>query len=171
MKKLLLSILCVSSLAITACEKKPLYNNDSRHAVAVIILSKDNAANIENDLTQLQTLSNTKAEEVGNLQTEIMKAAQTGDLSAVRAKVDKLKIFVEGFNKELDELPLQSAEVSALKDKIKETNEISSQMAEASVSSSPDMDKITELQKKAIENQKVLLAEIQRLQAKANSVK
>lgn len=44
-------------------------------------------------------------------------------------------------------------------------------MAEASVSSSPDMDKITELQKKAIENQKVLLAEIQRLQAKANSVK
>lgn len=172
MKKRLLSILCVAALVLTACDKKPLYNNGSGHAVAVMILSKDNAANIENDLTQLQTLSNTKAEEAINIQTQITKAAQRGDLSAVRTLVDKLKIFVDGFNKDLDELPLQSSEVSALKDKMKETNEIGIQIAEEGVfSSSPDMDKITELQNKAIENQKIMLAEIQILQTKANSVK
>ena len=54
---------------------------------------------------------------------------------------------------------------------MKETNTISIEMAEAGLSSPPDMNKITELQKKAADNQKEMLTIMQTLQTKANEAK
>jgi len=175
MKKLLISTLCVASLALVACDKKPHDNNASGAGTATtapaVQYSTNNNADIKSDLTQVQTLSNTRAQEAVNFQTEIMKSAQTGDQNAVKDTVSKMKSFVEGFNKDLDNLTLKSSEVDNFRNKMKETNTISIEMAEAGLSSPPDMNKITELQKKAADNQKEMLTIMQTLQTKANEAK
>ncbi len=99
MKKLLISTLCVASLALTACDKKPASGtasgSGSTAATApAVTLSTNNAADIKNDLIQIQTLSNTKAQEAVNFQTEVMKAAQSGDKNAVGGVIDKMKAFI-----------------------------------------------------------------------------
>nr|WP_174506955.1 hypothetical protein [Acinetobacter sp. Marseille-Q1620] len=176
MKKLLISTLCLVSFALTACDKKPqdtkaggVVGNSSQPATAS--LSNNNISDIKNDLLQLQTLNNTQAQETANFQTEVIKAAQSGKVEEVRTVVDKMQAFVDGFNKNLDNIPLKSTEVSALKDKIKQSNNLGLELAQAGIANPPDITKINELQKKGTDLQKDILTEMQNLQTKANNAK
>ncbi|WP_373350590.1 hypothetical protein [Acinetobacter bereziniae] len=172
MKKLLLATLCASALALTACDKKPAdaaSGTNSKPAAAAVSLSTNNAADIKSDLTALQTMSTAKAKEALNFQTEVMQAAQKGDKDALKGVVDKMKTYVDGFNKDLDGLALKSTEVASVRDKMKESNNLGVEMSEAGLASSPDPQKIMELQKKGTELQQSLLTEMQALQTKANA--
>lgn len=175
MKKLLISTLCVTSLALVACDKKPHDNNASgagtTAAAPAVQYSTNNNADIKSDLTQVQNLLTTRGQEAVDFQTEIMKSAQTGKQDAIKDTIGKMKTFIEGFNKDLDNLTLKSSEVDNYRNKIKENNTISMGIAEAGLSNPPDMNKITELQKKAADNQKEMLSVMQTLQTKANEAK
>lgn len=176
MKKLLLASLCMASLALTACDKKPTdatAGTDSKPTTTqpTVSLSTDVAADIKSDLEQIQTLSMNKAKEALEFQNEVAQASQKGDRAALQTIVDKMKTYTEGFNKELDALTLKSSEADALRTKMKEANAFGVEMSEAGLSNPPDVNKLTELQKKGIDLQQSLLTDMQNLQAKANTTK
>lgn len=171
MKKLLLTVLCTTALTLTACDKTPneAPTHVSNTTAPAVALSTDNLADIKTDFAALQTMSTDKAKEALSFQTEIMQAAQTGDKAALTGMVDKLKTYVEGFNKDLDNLALKSSEVASLRDKMKESNQLGLEMSEAGLSDKPDAEKIMELQKKATEVQHSIITETQALQSKVNT--
>lgn len=177
MKKLLLATLCASAFALTACDKKPnetastASSSEPVAAQPAVTLSQDNAADIKSDLTQIQTLSTAKAKEALEFQNEVTQAAQKNDKAALQGVVDKMKSYVDGFNKDLDALTLKSTEVDSIRGKMKESNNLGVELSQAGIASSPDMAKITELQKKATELQQGLLTDMQALQTKANAAK
>lgn len=178
MKKLLLASLCMASVALTACDKKPNEaatttgtDNQPVATQAAVALSKDVAANIKSDLIQIQTLSTNKAKEALAFQNEVTQAAQKNDKAALQGIVEKMKSYTEGFNKELDALTLKSSEVDAVRSKMKEANNLGVELSEAGLKNPPDMNEINTLQKKATEMQQALLTEMQNLQTKANTAK
>ena len=175
MKKLLLASLCMTAFALTACDKKP---NDSTSTstektttatASTASLSNNVVADIRSDLDQIQTLSNTKAQEALKFQTDVTQAAQKGDKAALDKVVKQMDEYVDTFNDELEDLKLKSSEGDAVRSKMKESNKVGLELAEEGIKSPPDVTKITELQKKATEIQQALLQDMQSLQAKVNS--
>ncbi|WP_407303049.1 hypothetical protein [Acinetobacter sp.] len=180
MKKRLLASLCFAAMAITACEKKPnetpassssspAVTSPARTQPASTTLSSNNAADIKNDLNQIQILSNSRAKEAAALQEKANQAAQKNDKASLNSIVAEMKTYIARFNQDLDALSLKSSEIDKLREKIKESNNIGIQLSEASIANTPDTQKITELQNRAIELQKELVTEMQALQAKAKS--
>ncbi|NHB59350.1 hypothetical protein [Acinetobacter shaoyimingii] len=174
MKKLLIASLCMTALTLTACDKKNSDATTSNHsnttsAPASISLSKDNVADIKNDLTQLQTLSNAKSQEALKFQDEANKAAEQGKAPELTAVVNKMESFVVSFNKDLDALPIKSKEADSIRSKMKQSNDLGLELAKASIKTPPDMDKINALQKKAVDLQQELMTEMQTLEVKVNS--
>lgn len=174
MKKRLLASLCVAAFALTACDKKPneapvaTENSTSMAQPAAVSYSSNNNTDIKNDLNQIQTLSNTRAQEAIDFQNKATQAAQKGDKATLTSIVTDMKTYITNFNKELTDLSLKSTEVDAVRSKMIESNNLGIQLSEASIASNPDMKKITELQNQATTLQKELLTEMQALQTKAN---
>lgn len=169
MKKLLIATLCASAFALAACDKKPAdatSGTDSKPAATAVALSTNNIADIKSDFTALQAMSTEKAKEALNFQTEVMAAAQKGDKAALQGIVEKMKAYVETANKDLDGLALKSSEVASVREKMKESNKLGVEMSELGLSSTPDSQKIMDLQKKGTELQQSLMTEMQALQAK-----
>ncbi len=173
MKKLILASLCAVALGLTACEKKPndaeTTTSTTTAATTVTALSNGVDADIRADLDKIQTLSNAKAQEALKFQNDVMQAAQKGDKAALDAVVDSMDKYVDSFNDELEALDLKSAEADSIRDKMKESNDLGLDLAEAGVETPPNMEKITELQKKATELQQSLLQEMQTLQTKVTA--
>ncbi len=175
MKKRLLASLCFSAMALTACDKKPNEapaSSSTRPAStqpATAALSSNNAADIKNDLKQIETLSNSRAKEAVALQNKANEAAQKSDKASLNAIVAEMKTYIARFNQDLDTLNLKSSELDAVRDKIKESNNIGIELSEASIANTPDSKKITELQNRATQLQKELLTEMQALQTKAKT--
>ncbi len=173
MKKLLIASLCMTAFTLTACDKK---TNDSttvqpeaQAPATMTALSNNVVADIKSDLEQIETLSNTKAQEALSFQTEVTQAAQNSDKKALEAVVDKMEKYVDSFNHDLEALKLKSNEADALRDKMKDSNDLGLELAEAGVETKPDMNKVTELQKKAVELQQSILTDMQALQAKVKT--
>lgn len=173
MKKLFITTLCLTAFTLTACDKKPADSTTTKAEANVSApatsLSNNVATDIKSDLEQLQTLSNTKAQEALSFQSDLTQAAQTGEKKALEAVVDKMDTYVDGFNDDLDTLKLKSSEAVNLRDKMKESNKIGLDLAEAGIDTTPDMNKITELQKQAIDLQQSILKDMQDLQTKAKT--
>ena len=173
MKNLFITTLCLTAFTLTACDKKPADSTTAKAETNVSApaasLSNNIAADIKSDLEQLQTLSNTKAQEALSFQSDLTQAAQTGEKKALEAVVDKMDTYVDGFNDDLDTLKLKSSEAVNLRDKMKESNKIGLDLAEAGIDTMPDMNKITELQKQAIDLQQSILKDMQDLQTKAKT--
>ena len=74
--------------------------------------------------------------------------------------------YVDSFNDDLEALKLKSTEANGLRDKMKDSNELGLELAEAGVETKPDMNKVNELQKKAVDLQQSILTDMQALQAK-----
>ena len=173
MKKLILASLFAVALGLTACEKEP---NDAETTTStttapttVTALTNGVDADIRADLDKIQTLSNAKAQEALKFQNDVMQAAQKGDKAALDAVVDSMDKYVDSFNDELEALDLKSSEADSIRDKMKESNDLGLDLAEAGVETPPNMEKITELQKKATELQRSLLQEMQTLQTKVTA--
>lgn len=170
MKKLLIAALCLTTFTLTACDKKPAdvetTKTETTIATPVSALSSNVPADIKTDLEQLQTLSNAKAQEALSFQADLTQAAQTGEKKTLDAVVDKMDTYVDHFNDELDALKLKSSEATTLREKMKESNDIGLDLAEEGIKAQPDMNKINELQKKAIDHQQSILKDIQDLQSK-----
>ena len=180
MKKRLLASLCFAAMALTACDKKPneapASSSTSPAATppastqpATAALSSNNAADIKNDLKQIETLSNSRAKEASALQNKANEAAQKSDKASLNAIVADMKSYIARFNQDLDALKLKSSELDAVRDKIKESNNIGIELSEASIANTPDSKKITELQNRATKLQKELVTEMQALQTKAKT--
>lgn len=180
MKKRLLASLCFAAMALTACDKKPneapASSSTSPAATppastqpATAALSSNNAADIKNDLKQIETLSNSRAKEASALQNKANEAAQKSDKASLNAIVADMKSYIARFNQDLDALKLKSSELDAVRDKIKESNNIGIELSEASIANTPDSKKITELQNQATQLQKELVTEMQALQTKAKT--
>lgn len=173
MKKLLIASVCMTAFTLTACDKK---TNESTTAQAenntpatVVSLSNNVVADIKSDLEQIDTLSNTKAQEALSFQSEVAQAAQTGDKKALETVVDKMEKYADDFNNDLEALKLKSTEADSLRDKMKDSNDLGVELAEAGVDAKPDMAKVTELQKKAVELQQSILKDLQALQTKVKT--
>lgn len=177
MKKLLLASLCMATVTLTACDKKPhdaaapASGSSSTSQPAATSFSTGKAADIKSDLMLIQNMSTTKAKEALTFQSEVTQAAQKGDKAALQGIVGKMKTYVDSFNADLDALSLKSSEVDSVRKKMKESNNLGVELSEAGLSSTPDMNKITELQKKATELQQSLLTDMQNLQNTANTAK
>lgn len=173
MKKLLVASLCMTALALTACDKKTNPDSSSTQAentaTVVTTLSDNVLTDIRSDLDQIQTLSNAKAQEALKFQTDVTDAAQKGDKAALDTVVDQMKTYVGAFNDDLKALALKSKEGDAVRIKMQESNNLGLELAQAGVKMPPDMNKITELQKKAIDSQQALLQDMQALQTKINA--
>ncbi|WP_179999922.1 hypothetical protein [Acinetobacter sp. YH12239] len=165
MKKLLIASLCTTAVFLTACDKKS--NDQSSPTAAETVqsntLSTNVNADIQHDLDLLDQISNTKAQEALAFQNEVTQAAQNNNKAELDAVVEKMDNYVEQFNDDLDKLALKSTEGASLRDKMKESNELGLDLAEAGVKEKPDMNEITELQKKAVELQQSLLQDMQNL--------
>lgn len=172
MKKLLLASMCMTTLALAACDKKPNENTtavaEKNDTPAMTTLSNNVMADIKTDLAQLEMLSNTKAQEALSFQTEVTQAAQSGDQKALEGVVDKMEKYMDTFNDDLDALKLKSTEASNLREKMKQSNELGVELAEAGIEKNPNMEKINELQKKGVELQESILKDMQDLQSKVN---
>lgn len=165
MKKLLIASLCTTAVFLTACDKK---SNDQSSPTATETvqsntLSTNVNADIQHDLDLLDQISNTKAQEALAFQNEVTQAAQNNNKAELDAVVEKMDNYVDQFNDDLDKLALKSTEGASLRDKMKESNELGLDLAEAGVKEKPDMNEITELQKKAVELQQSLLQDMQNL--------
>ena len=181
MKKRLLASLCFATLALTACDKKtneaPASSSTTSSAVstpastqpATVALSSNNAADIKNDLNQIETLSTSRTQEASALQNKANEAAQKGDKTSLNTIVAEMKTYIGRFNQDLDALNLKSSEVDALRKKIKESNNVGVEFSEASIANTPDKKKITELQNRVAALQKELVSETQALQNKAKT--
>jgi hypothetical protein len=180
MKKRLLASLCFAALALTACDKKtneaPASSSTSSAVStpastqpATATLSSNNAADIKNDLNQIQTLSTSRTKEASDLQNKANEAAQKGDKASLNTIVAEMKTYIGRFNQDLDALNLKSSEVDAVREKIKESNNVGIELSEASIATTPDTKKITELQNRATALQKELVSETQALQSKAKT--
>lgn len=165
MKKLLIASLCTTAVFLTACDKKS--NDQSSPTAAETVqsntLSTNVNADIQHDLDLLDQISNTKAQEALAFQNEVTQAAQNNNKAELDAVVEKMDNYVDQFNDDLDKLALKSTEGASLRDKMKESNELGLDLAEAGVKEKPDMNEITELQKKAVELQQNLLQDVQNL--------
>lgn len=177
MKKLLLTTVCVSLLTLTACDKKSADTQTAKSSEAssttnqpvVAVLSTDNAADIKSDMSSIQNASAEKAKEAVTFQTEIMEAVQKNDKQGLTTVLEKMKVYVNDYNKSLDNLALKSTEAVSLRDQIKESNSLGLEMADLSLTPNADPNKIMELQKKAADLQQKLLTTTQALQNKANT--
>ncbi|EZQ03015.1 MULTISPECIES: hypothetical protein [unclassified Acinetobacter] len=165
MKKLLIASICTTAVFLTACDKKS--NDQSSPTAAETVqsntLSTNVNADIQHDLDLLDQISNTKAQEALAFQNEVTQAAQNNNKAELDAVVEKMDNYVDQFNDDLDKLALKSTEGASLRDKMKESNELGLDLAEAGVKEKPDMNEITELQKKAVELQQSLLQDMQNL--------
>lgn len=172
MKKLLIASLCITAFALTACDKKTndatSTTSQTTNTAQASSLSHDNAGDIKSDLQQLQTLSNTKSQEALAFQDEATEAAQKGEKPALEALVKKMESYVTNFNKDLEGLNLKSSEASAVRDKMKKSNDLGLALAKAGIETPPNMTKITGLQKEATDLQQALLADMQSLEIKVN---
>lgn len=149
MKKLLIATLCMSALALTACDKKATDTKATTESTAPAVTYSNNVTtDMRSDLEQIQTLSNAKAQEALKFQTEIAESAQKGNKDALKDVISKMSAYVESFNKDLDALPLKSTEGNNIRTKIKDVNSMSVELANTSMQSSPDIEKLTALQKK-----------------------
>ena len=167
MKKLLIATLCMSALALTACDKKTADTKATTdNAVTTVTYSNNVTTDMRSDLEQIQSLSNAKAQEALKFQTEIAESAQKGNKDALKDVISNMSSYVESFNKDLDSLPLKSTEGNNIRTKIKDVNSMSVELANASMQSSPDIEKLTALQKKAVELQQSLLKDMQDIQTK-----
>lgn len=176
MKKSLLASLCVAALALTACDKKtneaPASSATSTTTTSTSTttqpvttsLSSNNSADIKSDLDQIQMLSNRNSQEATDLQNKANQAAQKGEKATLTSTVAQMKTYINKFNQDLDTLKLKSSEVNVVRDKIKESNNLGIALAETSLESSPDKQKVTELQNRAAQLQKELMTEMQALQ-------
>lgn len=174
MKKLLIASLFMTTFALTACDKKNANENtenvsESANTSTMTSLSNNVLPDIKADLAQLETLSNTKAQEALSFQTEVSKAAQSGDPKALEAVVTKMDQYMDQFNDELDALKLKSTEAANLREKMKDSNELGLELAEEGIKKSPNMEKINELQKKGVDLQQTILKDMQDLQTKVNT--
>lgn len=167
MKKLLLSTLCVSMLALTACGKNEVTSStNTTEASTAVTYSNDVVVDMRSDLDQIQALSNAKAQEALQFQTAMSEAAQTGKKAELNKVVDQMKKYVDSFNKDLDGLHLKSTEGDNLRNKMKEVNNIGVELAVTSMNVPLNMEKITELQKNAMDLQQSLLQDMQKIQSK-----
>lgn len=174
MKKLLIASLCITTFALTACDKKNANEitsntSESTNTAAMTSLSNNVLPDIKADLVQLETLSNTKAQEALSFQTEVSQAAQSGDPKALEAVVTKMDKYMDEFNDELDALKLKSTEAANLREKMKDSNELGLELAEEGIKKTPNMEKINELQKKGVDLQQSILKDMQDLQSKVNT--
>ncbi|MDD2940608.1 MAG: hypothetical protein PHW49_07735 [Acinetobacter harbinensis] len=190
MKKTLLASLCMTALVLTACNKKPdeapatPTENTAVTATTpatmqtpaanempatTTAMSSNNNADIKNDLDKLQTLSSSRAKEAIDLQNKATQAAEKGDKTTLHSTVAEMKTYIMNFNKELDDLMLNSSEADAIRNKIKHSNNLGLQLSEASIENTPDMKKITALQNEAAKVQKELISDMQALQNKVKN--
>ena len=180
MKKLLLTTVCMATLTLAACEKKATEtaveqaatSSEAASTSATTIVadhSQNNVTDIQADLMAVQTLSNAKAQEAAEFQKEVTTALQQKDASQIKAMVDKTETYVDQFNDELDALTLKSEEVDALREKIKDANDLGVELTKESTEAKPDTAKITELQTKATELQKAIVADVAALEAKVKA--
>lgn len=175
MKKLILATLCASSVMLVACAKKPEATQQTEQqtqqaAPAPVSFSHDNVADIKADLKAVQELSNKKAQEGVKFQEEAMEAAKSGKEEQIQAMVGKMKVFVDSFNNELSALSLKSAEVNDLRIKMIESNNYGLQLAQESVTKTPDEKKMNDLQKQVNDVQQQMLDIMQKLQAKVGTL-
>ena len=181
MKKILLASLCMTALTLTACNKKPneapaTTTQDTTVTTTTpattemsaknMTLSSNNITDIKNDLSKLQTLSNSRAKEAVDFQNKATQAAQKGDKTTLDRTVADMKTYIMKFNKELDDLTLNSSEVDTMRNKIKKSNDLGMQISEEGTAKSPDMKKMTELQNEAAKLQKELINDMQALETK-----
>lgn len=167
MKKLILATLCATAFGLTACEKKPneaTMNSTESSAASITTLSHGVNEDIRLDLETIQSLSNAKAQEALKFQEDVMQAAQKADKAEIGRVVASMDNYVDKFNDELDALQLKSSEADSIREKMKESNDLGLDLAEAGVETPPDMDKINALQKEASELQQTLVQDMQRLQ-------
>lgn len=173
MKKLLIASLCTTAIFLTACDKKSAEqtneNATTTKTQTVASLSTNVKADIQHDLNLLDQISNTKAQEALAFQSEVTKAAQNNNKAELDTVVEKMDQYVDRFNDDLDKLALKSTEGVSLRDKMKESNELGLDLAEAGIKEKPDMNEINELQQKAVALQQSLLQDMQALKAKVES--
>lgn len=141
MKKLLLALLCGTTIVLSACVKKT--NSDQVQAAVIQSYSQNNKSDIQQDLLILQNFSDLRAEQSIKLQDQF-----TGTLASQQSSKQALQkveqFFLESDN-ELDALKIKSTEVDQRRQMLKQINRLTVQLTQESITERPDQKKMEDL--------------------------
>jgi hypothetical protein len=132
-------------------------------------LSAQNDSDISSDLAALNAIMNKANSEAVSLREAMIKAAQSGDKSAVLAETTKVKTQLEGVNTTLSALTLKSQEVQAVRVKILDGNMRAIKLSELAMKqekTSEDTKEMQLLQKQSVAMQQSVGKTLDELNAK-----
>lgn len=166
MKKLALTLLCSSMLALTACDKKAENAQSKDQAVQTdpSSLSTNNKSDIKADFEAIAQLSTSKSQEALETQKKVESAIENDPAAAQNTMADSKKYFTE-FNDDLNKLQLKSSEVHEIRTQMINLNKLTFDMMDQSLSANPDANKIMEFQKQLESQTAALSAKMQQVEA------
>lgn len=129
MNHIYVSVICALSITLSACEKKPLESNsDKIITTTTVALSVNNIEDIKHDITLFENVIN--APEVFELEDEMRQQLDDEGKDSIPKVFQHMKKIMQDRKDKLDNTQFKSSEVSKIKDKFKETIEISIKIAD-----------------------------------------
>ena len=164
MKKIIITTLCLAAFSLTACDKKvdTAESKDTATQQDSASLSTNNKSDIKADFEAIAKLSTSKSEEALKMQED---AANATDPAAAQNTIKKKKKYFKQFNEDLSKIKLKSSEVNDIRTQMINLNKTTFDMMDQSMSGTPDVNKITELQAQLEKDTANLSANMQKVEA------
>lgn len=168
MKKSVLAALISAMAVLTACSKPvtEVKKGESQtsavaHQAQSTHLSTNNKTDIETDISAIQAFGMAQEQKAAPLEQRMDEAMQKQDQVALKSLFNEFRSFVEQSNNELSALKLKSTEANQLRGKMIESSLLGIEMSEILVSGSMeqvDQGKLQPLQEKVMKTQQELMA-------------
>lgn len=164
MKNIALTVLCSSMLLLTACDKKvdKAESSDNVTQQDSSSLSTNNKSDIKADFEAIAKLSTSKSEEALKMQQDSLNAT---DPAGAQNAMENNKKYFNQFNEDLSKIKLKSSEVNDIRAQMISLNKTTFEMMDQSMSATPDVNKMTELQAQVEKDTATLSATMQKVEA------
>lgn len=179
MKKILITIFCSSTFALTACNEKPTEVKTSEITsdripnpiVPTVLtnLSNNNVADIRSDFQSVQSLMTNMATESNRIEKQFEGAAAKGDAAAINEVKTALRDLTSQINQSLDDLPINSHEVYIVRYKLKQLNKLHADLIILEMEPNSDPAKLAELTAESEKQQQQIQEYIMQLQQLINT--
>lgn len=142
MKKFCITLLCATTVMLSACDQNN--KTDQNQSVATHELSTNNIADIKQDLELLKKHSDEQAEKSIEFQDRFSNTLASQP--SAQLAMEEVTIFFNDSNKHLDALKIKSSEANQERQILKEINLLTIQLTQTAVSNQADPQKIEEIQ-------------------------
>ena len=170
MNKLITVLMCCTAVSLSAGSKQANQSEGEQQPqsqqIAANKFSTNNLADIKTDTQLIDQISTKNVAKASEFQNEMMKAMQSGQADKVKQTLTSMLPFIDSFNNELAQAQLKSVEVSSLRDKLIQMNNLSLKMVEQTTATPPNPVEVKQTQEEMATLQKQLLEQQKRIQQK-----